>query len=76
MGPLGDALKVSTYTDLLNGEVGVVLACRALIWVLAAVVLAALMQGGPVAGLAGRRCRRRPRSAAYDGHSGTQLRGQ
>ncbi|NUP44516.1 MAG: copper resistance protein CopC/CopD [Streptomyces sp.] len=46
MGRLGDALKVSTYTDLLNSEVGVVLACRALMWVLAAVVLAALMQGG------------------------------
>ena len=46
LGGLGDALKVSTYTDLLNSEVGVVLACRALMWVLAAVVLAALMQGG------------------------------
>ncbi|WP_427168514.1 copper resistance CopC/CopD family protein [Streptomyces sp. C1-1] len=46
LGGLGDALKVSTYTDLLTSEVGVVLACRALMWVLAAVVLAALMQGG------------------------------
>jgi putative copper export protein len=46
MGTLGDALKLSTYTGLLGSEVGIVLACRALMWVLAAVVLAALLQGG------------------------------
>jgi putative copper export protein/methionine-rich copper-binding protein CopC len=46
MGTLGDALHLSTYTDLLGTEVGVVVACRALMWLLAAVVLAALLQGG------------------------------
>ncbi|MEU9393006.1 copper resistance CopC family protein [Streptomyces sp. NPDC048324] len=46
MGTLGDALKGSTYTDLLSSDVGIVLAARALMWVLAAVVLAAVMQGG------------------------------
>ncbi|MEV5958913.1 copper resistance protein CopC [Streptomyces sp. NPDC051987] len=46
MGALGDVLKSSTYTDLLGTEVGVVAACRVLMWVLAAIVLAALLQGG------------------------------
>ncbi|WP_329577663.1 copper resistance CopC/CopD family protein [Streptomyces sp. NBC_01361] len=47
MGSLGDVLRLSTYTDLLgSGDVGIVLACRALMWLLAAVVLAALLQGG------------------------------
>ncbi|MFJ1973836.1 copper resistance CopC/CopD family protein [Streptomyces sp. NPDC087903] len=46
MGSLHDVLELSTYTDLLGSEVGIVLACRALLWVLAAVVLAALLQGG------------------------------
>lgn len=46
LGSLGDALEVSTYQQLLDSEAGIVLACRALMWVLAAVVLAALLQGG------------------------------
>ncbi|MFZ3592191.1 copper resistance protein CopC [Streptomyces sp. BH104] len=46
MGSIGDAFKASTYVDLLGSEVGVALACRALMWVLAAVVLAALLQNG------------------------------
>ncbi|MET8472141.1 CopD family protein [Streptomyces sp. NPDC006422] len=46
MGPIGDAFKTATYVDLLGSEVGVALACRALMWVLAAVVLASLLQGG------------------------------
>jgi putative copper export protein/methionine-rich copper-binding protein CopC len=47
MGSLGDVLRLSTYIDLLgSGDVGIVLACRALMWLLAAVVLAALLQGG------------------------------
>ncbi|MEB8340343.1 copper resistance CopC/CopD family protein [Streptomyces endophyticus] len=46
MGSIRDAFKASTYVDLLGSEVGVALACRALMWVLAAVVLAALLQNG------------------------------
>ncbi|MFE4723036.1 copper resistance D family protein, partial [Streptomyces sp. NPDC056728] len=47
MGSLGDVLRLPTYTTLLgSGDVGIVLACRALMWLLAAVVLAALLQGG------------------------------
>lgn len=46
MGTLGDVLRPATYTGLLATEVGVVAACRVLMWVLAAVVLAALLQGG------------------------------
>ncbi|WP_327665186.1 copper resistance CopC/CopD family protein [Streptomyces sp. NBC_00498] len=46
MGSIGDAFKASTYVDLLGSEVGVALACRALMWVLGAVVLAALLQNG------------------------------
>nr|WP_202458072.1 copper resistance protein CopC [Streptomyces sp. SID5464] len=48
-GTLGgprDALRPRTYADLLATEPGVVLAARALLWVLAAVVLGALLQGG------------------------------
>ncbi|MEU6353223.1 copper resistance protein CopC [Streptomyces sp. NPDC047072] len=41
-----DALRPATYADLLATQPGIVLACRALMWVLAAVVLAALLQGG------------------------------
>ncbi|MFZ3572829.1 copper resistance CopC/CopD family protein [Streptomyces sp. BH097] len=51
MGSIGDAFKASTYVDLLGSEVGVALACRALMWVLAAVVLAALLQNGERAAL-------------------------
>ncbi|MEU6257445.1 copper resistance protein CopC [Streptomyces sp. NPDC047043] len=46
MGTLGDVLEPATYTDLLTTEVGIVAACRVLMWVLGAVVLAALLQGG------------------------------
>ncbi|MFI6661166.1 copper resistance protein CopC [Streptomyces sp. NPDC050523] len=46
MGTLDDVLQPATYTDLLTSEVGIVAACRVLMWVLAAVVLAALLQGG------------------------------
>jgi copper transport protein len=46
MGTLGDVLEPATYTDLLTTEVGIVAACRVLMWVLAAIVLAALLQGG------------------------------
>ncbi|MFC4499988.1 MULTISPECIES: copper resistance protein CopC [Streptomyces] len=46
MGTLDDVLRRSTYTDLLATEVGIVAACRVLLWVLAAIVLAALLQGG------------------------------
>ncbi|MHC3467387.1 copper resistance CopC/CopD family protein [Streptomyces sp. 7R007] len=46
MGTLGDVLQRSTYADLLSTETGIMAACRLLLWVLAAVVLAALLQGG------------------------------
>jgi putative copper export protein len=46
LGGLRDALRPGTYADLLATEPGVVLAARALVWVLAAVVLGALLQGG------------------------------
>ncbi|MFD3501462.1 copper resistance CopC/CopD family protein [Streptomyces sp. NPDC058678] len=47
LGGLRDALRPATYADVLATEPGVVLAARGLLWVLAAVVLGALMQGGP-----------------------------
>jgi copper transport protein len=46
MGGLGDALAPASYRDILDTDVGVVLATRGLLWVLAAVVLAAVLQGG------------------------------
>jgi copper transport protein len=46
MGTFGDVFRPATYTDLLSTEVGIVAACRVLMWVLAAIVLAALLQGG------------------------------
>ncbi|MEU1804249.1 CopD family protein [Streptomyces sp. NPDC019937] len=46
MGGLGDVLTPASYRDILDTEVGVVLATRGLLWVLAAVVLAAVLQGG------------------------------
>ncbi|MFJ8719156.1 copper resistance CopC/CopD family protein [Streptomyces violaceus] len=46
LGGLRDALRPVTYADLLATEPGVVLAARALVWVLAAVVLGSLLQGG------------------------------
>ena len=46
LGGLRDALRPATYADVLTTEPGVVLAARTLLWVLAAVVLGALLQGG------------------------------
>ncbi|MGC0340239.1 copper resistance CopC/CopD family protein [Streptomyces sp. SLBN-8D4] len=45
LGGLRDALRPAAYADVLATEPGVVLAARGLMWVLAAVVLAALLQG-------------------------------
>ncbi|MDN3023025.1 CopD family protein [Streptomyces sp. S.PB5] len=45
-GGLRDALRPSSYADVLTTEPGVALAARGLLWVLAAVVLGALLQGG------------------------------
>lgn len=45
LGGPRDALRAATYADVLATEPGIVLAARALMWVLAAVVLAALLQG-------------------------------
>lgn len=47
LGGLRDALRAETYVNVLTTEPGVVLAARVLLWVLAAVVLSALLQGGP-----------------------------
>jgi len=44
-GGLRDALRPATFADVLTTEPGIVLAARGLMWVLAAVVLAALLQG-------------------------------
>ncbi|WP_405908240.1 copper resistance protein CopC [Streptomyces sp. NBC_00828] len=46
LGGMRDALRPATYAEVLATEPGVVLASRGLLWVLAAVVLGALMQGG------------------------------
>ncbi|GCB48758.1 copper resistance CopC/CopD family protein [Streptomyces sp. NL15-2K] len=46
LGGLRDALRPATYADVLATEPGVVIASRGLLWVLAAVVLGALLQGG------------------------------
>ncbi|MEV0735902.1 CopD family protein [Streptomyces sp. NPDC050549] len=46
LGGLRDALRPATYADVLITEPGLALAARGLLWVLAAVVLAALLQGG------------------------------
>ncbi|MEU5045150.1 copper resistance CopC/CopD family protein [Streptomyces griseorubiginosus] len=45
LGGLRDALHPATYADVLGTRPGIVLAARGLMWVLAAVVLAALLQG-------------------------------
>ncbi|WDF38607.1 copper resistance protein CopC [Streptomyces sp. T12] len=47
LGGLREALRAETYADVLTTEPGIVLAARVLLWVLAAVVLSALLQGGP-----------------------------
>ena len=44
-GGLRDTLRPSTYADVLATEPGLALAARGLMWVLAAVVLGALLQG-------------------------------
>ncbi|MEU6143938.1 copper resistance protein CopC [Streptomyces sp. NPDC047081] len=46
LGTLGAVFQRATYADLLGTQVGVVAACRVLMWVLAAIVLAAVLQGG------------------------------
>ncbi|NGO15495.1 copper resistance protein CopC/CopD [Streptomyces sp. HC44] len=46
LGGLGDALTPATYAEVLTTEPGIALAARGLLWVLAAVVLSALLQGG------------------------------
>ncbi|MEU9184154.1 copper resistance protein CopC [Streptomyces sp. NPDC048484] len=46
LGGLDDALSASAYTDVLTTEPGLALAARGLLWILAAVVLSALLQGG------------------------------
>ncbi|MEV0218597.1 copper resistance protein CopC [Streptomyces sp. NPDC050704] len=46
LGGLRDALTASAYADVLTTEPGIALAARGLLWVLAAVVLSALLQGG------------------------------
>ncbi|MDQ0601245.1 copper transport protein [Streptomyces canus] len=45
-GGLRDALRPSSYADVLTTGPGITLAARGLLWVLAAVVLGALLQGG------------------------------
>ncbi|WP_327717489.1 copper resistance protein CopC [Streptomyces sp. NBC_00490] len=45
-GGLRDALRPSSYADVLTTGPGIALAARGLLWVLAAVVLGALLQGG------------------------------
>ncbi|MFI1359783.1 copper resistance CopC/CopD family protein [Streptomyces sp. NPDC020898] len=45
-GGLRDALRPASYADVLVTEPGAALAARGLLWVLAAVVLSALLQGG------------------------------
>ncbi|MEW2399791.1 copper resistance protein CopC [Streptomyces sp. NPDC046862] len=45
-GGLRDVVRAATYVDVLTTEPGIVLAARGLLWVLAAVVLAGLLQGG------------------------------
>lgn len=45
-GGLRDVVRAATYADVLATGPGTVLAARGLLWVLAAVVLAALLQGG------------------------------
>ncbi|MFG2370701.1 copper resistance CopC/CopD family protein [Streptomyces sp. NPDC048504] len=46
LGGPRDALRAATYADVLTTGPGLALAARGLLWVLASVVLAALLQGG------------------------------
>jgi putative copper export protein len=45
-GTPGDALTLDAYREVLETDLGVALAARALLWLLASVVLAAVLQGG------------------------------
>lgn len=45
-GTPGDALTPAAFSEVLDSEAGVVLAARALLWLLGAVVLASVLQGG------------------------------
>jgi copper transport protein len=46
LGSLGDAFTTDAYREVLETDSGVALAARALLWLLATVVLAAVLQGG------------------------------
>lgn len=46
LGTFEDAFRAGTYRDTLPTDIGIDLAARTLLWVLAAVVLAAVLQGG------------------------------
>jgi copper transport protein len=46
MGSLSDVLAPATYADVLATDAGIASAARALLWLLAAVVLTAVLQGG------------------------------
>lgn len=46
LGTLGDALTSAAYREVAGTDVGIVLAARALVWLLAGVVLTAVLQGG------------------------------
>ncbi|MFI6694759.1 copper resistance CopC/CopD family protein [Streptomyces sp. NPDC050433] len=46
MGSFGDVLRASTYGDVLATDAGVASAARVLLWVLATVVLTAVLHGG------------------------------
>ncbi|WP_314173860.1 copper resistance CopC/CopD family protein [Streptomyces winkii] len=46
MGSLSDALAPATYADVLATDAGIASAARELLWLLAAVVLTAVLQGG------------------------------
>ncbi|MGP3950765.1 CopD family protein [Streptomyces sp. 7N604] len=48
-GTLPDALAPATYREVLGTDIGIVLAARALLWLLAAAVLAAILQAGEAA---------------------------
>ena len=48
-GSLGDALTLDAYRVVLDTDPGVALAARGLLWVLGAVVLASVLQGGATA---------------------------
>ncbi|KPI24473.1 copper resistance protein CopC [Actinobacteria bacterium OK074] len=47
LGTLRDALRPASFAEVLTGAPGLAIAARGLLWVLAAVVLAGLLHGGP-----------------------------